>query len=90
MGARRERGDGHMHMHAAGWMWPMWSMMMLFWLGLTALVVWLVIRQTRSNPMAGGDELAGARRILAERYARGELDHDEYHQRLQNLTRQRS
>ncbi|HEX5542616.1 MAG TPA: SHOCT domain-containing protein [Micromonospora sp.] len=80
-----------MHMYDGGWMWPMWGMMMLFWLGLAALVVWLPVRFAKPHSSGpGGDDLAAARRILAERYARGELDHDEYNQRLENLSRPRS
>ncbi|HEX5534463.1 MAG TPA: SHOCT domain-containing protein [Actinomycetales bacterium] len=76
-----------MHMHDGSWMLPVWGMMMFFWLGLIVLVVWLVLRFGRPHSFTGGDDLATARRILAERYARGELDHDEYDQRLRNLTR---
>jgi len=62
----------------------MWGLMMLFWLGVAGLVVWLVIRYARPQPTGGGGTEA-ARRVLAERYARGELDTDEYNHRLQNL-----
>ncbi|WP_203872106.1 SHOCT domain-containing protein [Planomonospora parontospora] len=72
-------------------MWPMGGMMLL-WLALTALVVWLVVRSTPSRagsglatPPADTDAAGPARRILAERYARGELDTDEYTQRLAAL-----
>ncbi|WP_196468427.1 SHOCT domain-containing protein [Planomonospora sp. ID91781] len=67
--------------------------MMLLWLALTALVVWLVVRSTPARaggapaapPAANADVTASARRILAERYARGELDTDEYTRRLAAL-----
>ncbi|GGL58702.1 SHOCT domain-containing protein [Planomonospora parontospora] len=72
-------------------MWPMGGMMLL-WLALTALVVWLVVRYTPARARAGltappadADATGPARRILAERYARGELDADEYTQRLAAL-----
>ena len=83
-------GCGHMNWGDGGW----W--MLLFWgppllIGLVAVVVWLV----RSTPGAGpgpsgagagpADPLDGARRILAERYARGELDSDEYQERMERL-----
>jgi putative membrane protein len=60
----------------SGWAW--WWMglgMVLFW-GLLALVVVLVVRLGRT-----GSERGGARRILDERYARGEIDDDEYRRR---------
>ncbi|WP_433498824.1 SHOCT domain-containing protein [Sphaerimonospora sp. CA-214678] len=81
-------------MHGYGtMMWPMGGMMLL-WLALIALVVWLVVRFT--PPRAGGRDhptgptaeaatTTSAQRILAERYARGELDADEYAQRLAAL-----
>ncbi len=80
---------GHMDWGGGGGAW--W--MMLFWgpvlvIALVALVIWAV----RSTPggrggstTAGGDPLDGARRILAERYARGELDSEEYRDRLERL-----
>lgn len=67
-----------------GWMWPMFGLMLLFWLGIAVLVVWLVVRYARPRS-TDGDGTGSARRILAERYARGELDTDEYTRRLENL-----
>lgn len=71
-------------MHGYGGMWPMGGMM-FGWLLLTVLtlglVVWLVVGHARP----GHDESGMARRILAERYARGELDTDEYNRRLAAL-----
>lgn len=84
-------------MHGYGYgtmMWPMMGGMMLIWLALIALVVWLVVRYTPSRasgrdhptaPTEEADTTGSARRILAERYARGELDTDEHTQRLAAL-----
>lgn len=47
---------------------------------IVGLLIWLVVRSRRSS---GGT--AAAREILAERYARGEIDGDEYHQRREQL-----
>ena len=73
-------------MHGYGFMWPMGGMM-VGWLVLTALVaavvVWLVV--TSSHARGGSEDMGAARRILAERYARGELDTDEYTHRLRML-----
>jgi putative membrane protein len=67
-------------------MWPIGGMM-IGWLLLTVvivgLVVWLVVSYAR--PRSGVDDTGAARRILAERYARGELDSEEYTQRLAAL-----
>ncbi|MFG1955178.1 SHOCT domain-containing protein [Micromonospora sp. NPDC048830] len=58
--------------------------MMLFWLGIVVLVVWLGVRFARPHS-AREDGNSTARRILADRYARGELDTEEYTHRLENL-----
>jgi len=67
-------------------MWPMGGMM-VGWLLLTVLfvglVVWLVVRSTR--PQGAVVDTDAARRILAERYARGELDTEEYTHRVAAL-----
>lgn len=69
-------------MHGIGWMWPMGGMMVGWPVLIAALgvVVWLAA--SRSHPSGTGDSFGSARRILAERYARGEIDTDEYEQRL--------
>jgi putative membrane protein len=58
--------------------------MVLFW----ALVIFAVVALIRY--VGRRDRETGARPtpedLLAERYARGEIDEDEYHQRLQVLT----
>ena len=77
-----------MHGSGFGLMWPVGGMMLGGFL-LTALVVglvvWLVVGSVPGRG-TGGDDLSGARRILAERFARGELDADEY-ARLRNALR---
>lgn len=50
--------------------------------GAVALVVWAIVHFT--HPASGGD--ASARRILDERYARGEIDDDEYTRRKRQLS----
>jgi putative membrane protein len=66
-----ESGDwGH-----GGW-WVLWP---IFWIAVLATAGWLLYRRRRRDP------LDGARQILAERFARGELSGDEYRQRLAEL-----
>lgn len=77
----------------AGWgmglMWVLWPLLIL---GVVILVVFLV-RQSTGTPGPGGGSAAPrgeggrsrAREILDERYARGEIDDQEYHQRLRHL-----
>lgn len=70
-------------MWGAGWMWIVGPLMMV---GVVALVV-LLVRE------AGGvgrsarrdDELDRARRILDERFARGELDTEKYREDREEL-----
>jgi putative membrane protein len=66
------------------WNWGAWlamtATMVVFW----ALVIWAVVSVVRGiGP--GSDRRAEA--ILAERFARGEIDEDEYPRRLDTLRR---
>jgi putative membrane protein len=63
-----------------GW-WPLW---LLFWVAIAVAVVWFLWRRW-GKPQDDG--LDGARTILAERYARGDLTGDEYRDRLEQLSR---
>ncbi len=81
--------DGWGHM-GGGWAWLWGGFMMLFWVGLIALVVWLVARTVSGSRPATRPELSGldrARDILSERYARGEISTEEYHDRITHLGR---
>jgi putative membrane protein len=69
---------GGSHMWGAGW-W--WLVVLLFWVAVIALIVWAVRSGRRDGPSTP-DPTNDARRILAERYARGEIDADEYRERL--------
>ena len=67
-----------------GWWWlTMGPVMALFW----ALVIWLLVSYARPGGRGDGSRSGDAERILAERYARGELDGDEYRRRLEDLRR---
>lgn len=79
--------------HMGGWGWGAWVgmalMMLLFWLLLVAAVV-LLVRYARGDGTRGGSAQGGpgahgtraeggsAESVLAERYARGEIDEEEY------------
>ncbi|NIR59493.1 MAG: SHOCT domain-containing protein [Gammaproteobacteria bacterium] len=66
-----------------------WVFMILFWvlvvLGIIAVVKWLFV----SSSGTGAGELGRTRRlgleILEERYARGEIDREEYLQKRRDL-----
>ena len=57
-----------------GWIWITW--MILFWGSLLVAAVYF-IRHQRPSPATTGT----AETFLAERYARGEIDTDEYRRR---------
>lgn len=79
-----------------GWIWIAW--MILFWGGLLAAAVYLIRRQhgpAATGPAGTGPGGTGpggtipAETVLAERYARGEIDTDEYQRRLATLREHR-
>ncbi|WP_406260367.1 SHOCT domain-containing protein [Actinacidiphila glaucinigra] len=72
------------HGHMNGWGW---ALMSLGWLVLLVLVGLAVTVLLRHAPDGGADRTAHrdhpeARALLAERYARGEIDDEEYWRRL--------
>jgi putative membrane protein len=62
----------------AGWMV---LLMALFWGGMILLIVWVVRQFTGSNRQGR----SSAMEILEERYARGEIDREEFESRRQDL-----
>lgn len=64
-----------------GWMWLWGTLMTLVFVAAIAGAIWAVIHATQSRP-PGRDR---PQDILAERYARGELTTEEYHERLEAL-----
>lgn len=70
------------------WMWPMMLIGMLFIFLIVGVVVFLLYRLVRTNDLrADGShhESSSARRILDERYARAEIDEEEYRKRRETL-----
>jgi len=61
--------------------------MLLFWVGVVVLIVWAV-RNVGSSKVER-DTSNRALEILEERYARGEIDVDEFNQRRSELGRGR-
>jgi putative membrane protein len=64
--------------------------MIVFWGGLIALVVWLVIKlfpgvRGQTNSPSGNE--MNARDIIDQRYARGELSREEYELMKQDLAK---
>ncbi len=59
--------------------------MLLFWVFVVAGIVWLVLTLARGQQGAGAPGRGGALAILAERYARGEIDSEEFAARKRAL-----
>ena len=85
--AHHDGWDGHMGW-GGGWWMLIWGTLMMA--GLVVLVVWLVRTTATGGGVSRGsgseDPFDSARRILAERYARGELSTEEYRERLDELS----
>jgi putative membrane protein len=75
----------HMHDMMGPMWWAMWIPSLLIIGGLLALGVWAVRRFSVPRVGPGPDPP----RILEERFARGEIDEDEFRRRLATLEGQR-
>lgn len=62
-----------------GWWMALW--MLLFWAGLILLVVWGVRAFSPNGDGGDGTDQSRALQILEERFARGEIDRDEFEDR---------
>lgn len=83
------RGSGW-HGGDGGWWWLAWPIGWVVILAVIGLGVWLLVRATGQNRPGGvaytASPTEGARRILADRFARGEIDEEEYRNRLAALS----
>ena len=72
-----------MRWHMDDWTWTGWLTMTLVMVAFAGLLAWAVVvavRSARPSPPVRDPE-----RILAERFAAGEMDDDEYRRRLDTL-----
>jgi putative membrane protein len=70
----------------SGWGWLLMTLGMLgFWALVAVLAVALLRRPGQPHQQPPPDQQPQAEEILAQRLARGELDPEEYRQRLQTL-----
>ncbi len=69
-----------------GWGWGHLGFMWLFWLLLIVAVLWFLMRAGSSRTSLGGTE-DSPEQILKRRYARGEIEKEEYDRRLTDLRR---
>jgi len=63
----------------SGWYMFCHGIGMLFWLVILILVIWFLVRLISGK--GNNEEKGSPRDILAERYAWGEIDEDEYKKR---------
>ena len=67
---------------AGGWGGPWWFLFPLIGIVLVATLIWLLVR--RREPVSG-TSVDRAIEILAARYARGEIETEEYRRRLDEI-----
>lgn len=66
--------------------WWGWALMTFGMVAFWGLVAWVFVTLVRPGDRStGGGAASSAEQILAERYARGEIDADEYHRRLSDV-----
>ena len=68
----------------SGWWFVMPLMMVVFWVAVVCVVVSFMQGRPGPDPTSG-TRPAGPEEVLAQRYARGEIDDDEYSHRLDIL-----
>ncbi len=73
--------------HMDGFSWGMMGIGWLVMLSIVGLIVWVIIQSTSGSSRRREDATASAQRILAERFARGDIDEDDYRQRAAELRR---
>jgi putative membrane protein len=78
-------GNGWDHMGSWGWVGML--MMLLFWFGFVALIIWALSGwRTSGRPTAPAAPLGDpAMTILRERFARGEISSEEFDRARQTL-----
>ncbi len=69
-----------------GWWWFMPIFMIIFW----GLVIWGIVALVRGLSQSGGSDSASGRsdsalEVLKRRYARGEIDKEEYEEKKKDL-----
>ncbi|MEO3781776.1 SHOCT domain-containing protein [Actinocorallia sp. B10E7] len=67
-----------------GWMW-VWPVLIVIGLALLGYAGVKAAQGKRRYPPPGNDPGASARRVLDERFARGEIDEEEYVRRKETL-----
>lgn len=71
-----------------GWMWGMHWLWWLFWIAVAALLIWALVSVVGGlgpTDATGRDDRESAEEVLRRRYAAGEIDEEEYRERLRVL-----
>ncbi len=68
-----------------GWTWWWMVPMMIFMLAVVGVIVWALANATRGAATPQPPPARSPEDVLAERFARGEIDSAEYHERLTAL-----
>ena len=76
-------------MHSDDWGWGLFGhgFGLLFWIVAIVLVVGLVMGLSGRGGGNGGRGRPSAREVLKERYAKGEIDREEYERKMKDLDR---
>lgn len=85
--AQQDYGPWRMH-DWMGWGWGgtfLGPLFMIFWIAVLVAVVVLVLRWLGAASLSAGPSPRTPREILDERYARGEVDREEYMRRRQDI-----
>lgn len=89
--ASRQRHPARMYWdHMNGWGWAIMIVWSLVWIGFLGVIAWIAVQWGRgASRHVPPSEPSGttARDVLDERFARGEIDLDEYQRRRQALER---
>ena len=67
-----------------GWSWWSWALMAIGMVGFWGFIAWVFVTLTRTD-RSRGDTRRSPEQILAERLAAGEIDRNEYHERMEAL-----
>lgn len=70
--------DGHMFFWGGGFMW-------IFWILILGGIIFLFLNMTKANNGKPSIENESPLEILKKRYARGEIDEEEYERRRKEL-----
>ena len=75
---------GHMGYYGYGWGWMM-ALNGLFWMVIVAAAVLVMLRLVRHSPHPPHPPHRPGLDVLEQRYAKGEIDREEYLQKKQDL-----